>query len=162
MASFWWRFQLLGLKNSRPVPHWVRRVAVRYIYFENGKKRLKYIEIYIYKKWIFTWDKTSHVLLLRHLGYQRLTASLNVLKIQNCLHSQLTHSSDTHTYPTRHATRGLFTVPKSRTNSRKSTVLCRVLIAWNFLLSYIAQINSKPCFKKQIKQHLTAQCLSPI
>ena len=47
----------------------------------------------------------------------------NVLKIPNCLHSQLTHSSNTHTYPTRHATRGLFTVPKSRTNSRTHTVL---------------------------------------
>ena len=54
---------------------------------------------------------------------ERLTASLlvfirniNVLNIPNCLHSQLTHSSDTHTYPTSHATRGLFTVPKSRTN----------------------------------------------
>jgi hypothetical protein len=45
---------------------------------------------------------------------ERLTASLllfirniNALKIPNSLHSQLTHSSDTHTYPTRHATRGL-------------------------------------------------------
>ena len=61
---------------------------------------------------------------------ERLTASrliflrkMNVLKIPNCFQRQLTHSSDTHTYPTRHATRGLFTVPKSRTNSRKRTVL---------------------------------------
>ena len=56
---------------------------------------------------------------------ERLTASLllfirniNVLKIPNSLHSQLTQSSYTHTYPNRHATRGLFTVTKSRTNSR--------------------------------------------
>ena len=47
---------------------------------------------------------------------ERLTASLlfirniDVLKIPNCLHSQLAYSSDTHTYPTRHATRGPFTV----------------------------------------------------
>jgi hypothetical protein len=46
-----------------------------------------------------------------------------VLKIPNCLHSQLKLISDTHTYSTRHATRGLFTVPKSRTNSRRRTVL---------------------------------------
>jgi hypothetical protein len=39
------------------------------------------------------------------------------------LRSQLTYSSDTHTFPTRHATRSLFTVPKSRTNSRKSTYI---------------------------------------
>ena len=62
----------------------------------------------------------------------------NVLKIPNCLHSQLTHSADTHTYPTIHATRGLFTVPKSRTNSRKHTVLYRAIIAWDFLPSHIA------------------------
>ena len=54
---------------------------------------------------------------------ERLTVSLlifiiniNVLKILNCLRSQLTHSSNTHTYPTRHATSGLFTIPKSPEN----------------------------------------------
>ena len=99
---------------------------------------------------------------------ERLTASLlifirniSVLKISNCLHSQLTQSSDTHTYQTRHATRGLFTVPESRTNSRKRTILYRALIAWNFIPSHIALINSKPGVKKLIKQHLTAQHLSP-
>ena len=89
---------------------------------------------------------------------ERLTASLLllirniiVLKIPNCLHSQLTHSSDTHTYPTRHATGGLFTVPKSRTNSRKRTVLYRAIIVWNSLPSHIAQINSKTGLKKTDK-----------
>ena len=42
--------------------------------------------------------------------------NIHVLKIQNCLHSQHTHSSDTHL--SKHASRGLFTVLKSRTNSR--------------------------------------------
>lgn len=42
---------------------------------------------------------------------------LTVLNIPNCLYNQLTHSSDKHTYPTRHATRGLVTVRKSRTDS---------------------------------------------
>jgi hypothetical protein len=52
--------------------------------------------------------------------------------------------------------RGLFTVPKSRTNSRKHTVLYRALIAWNFLPSHIAQINSKLGLKKkQIKEHFS-------
>jgi hypothetical protein len=76
---------------------------------------------------------------------ERLAASLLfirniVLKIPNTLR----------TYPTRHATRGLFTVPKIRTNSRKCTVLygALILIAWNFLPFHIAQINSKPGFKK--------------
>ena len=112
---------------------------------------------------------TMHASLSRLGVEERLTASLllfirniNVLKIPICLPSQLTHSSDTHTNPTRHATRGLFTVPKSRTNSRKCTVLYKAIIAWNSIPSHIAQINSKPGFKKQIKQHLMAQRLSPI
>jgi hypothetical protein len=41
-------------------------------------------------------------------------------------------------------TRGLFTVPKSRTNSRKSSVLHRAIIVRNFVPSHIAQMNSKP------------------
>ena len=71
----------------------------------------------------------------------RLTASLilfirniNVLKIPNGLHSQLTRNS--------------------RTNSKR-TVLYRAIIAWNFLPSHIAQKNSKPGLTKLIKQHLT-------
>jgi hypothetical protein len=36
------------------------------------------------------------------------------------------------------------------------------MIAWNFLPSPIAQVISKPGFKKQIKQHFTAQRHSPI
>jgi hypothetical protein len=70
---------------------------------------------------------------------ERLTASLVFIRNIN----------DTLPYPTRHATKGLFTVPKSRTNSRKSTVLYRALIAWNFLPSHIDQINSKPGFKNR-------------
>jgi hypothetical protein len=53
----------------------------------------------------------------------RLTSSLlvfvrgiDVLKEPNGLFKELTHSSDTHTHPTRHTTRRLFTVPKFRTD----------------------------------------------
>ncbi|XP_064791460.1 tetratricopeptide repeat protein 39A-like isoform X2 [Oncorhynchus masou masou] len=41
----------------------------------------------------------------------------------------------------RHATRGLFTVPRSRVNSRKRTVLYRAMSARNSLPSYIAQVH---------------------
>ena len=61
---------------------------------------------------------------------ERLTSSLLVfvrdvdkLKVPRCLFKILAHRSDTHAYPTRHATRGLFTVPKSRTDYVKCTVL---------------------------------------
>ena len=46
-------------KNSRSVPHWVRRVAGKYIYFVDRSE----IEIYMKKDWLFardkTWDKTK-------------------------------------------------------------------------------------------------------
>jgi hypothetical protein len=54
---------------------------------------------------------------------ERLTSSLLVfvrgvdkLKVPSCLFKILAHSSDTNAYPTRHCTRGLFTVSKSRTD----------------------------------------------
>ena len=72
---------------------------------------------------------------------KRLTASLHVFIrniVSNNLHRQITHRTDTHTYPIRHGTRGLFTVPRSRTNSRKRPVLYRAMSAWNSLPSYSA------------------------
>jgi hypothetical protein len=51
---------------------------------------------------------------------ERLTSSLllfiDMLNAPSCLSKLLAHSSDTHAYPTRHATRGLFTALKSRTD----------------------------------------------
>jgi hypothetical protein len=48
--------------------------------------------------------------------YERLNAPSGLSKL-------LAHSSDTHAYPSRHATRGLFTVLKSRTDYGRHTVL---------------------------------------
>ena len=46
-----------------------------------------------------------------------------MLNALSCLFEHLAHSSDTHAYPSRHATRDLFTVPKSRTDYGRRTVL---------------------------------------
>jgi hypothetical protein len=51
----------------------------------------------------------------------------HMLTAPSCLSKLLAHSSDTHAYPTRHATRGLFTVPKSRTDYGWHTVLHRAM-----------------------------------
>ena len=63
---------------------------------------------------------------------ERLTSPLHVvvrsvdmLNAPRCLFKLLAHSSDTHVYPTRHATRGLFTVPKSRTDYGRCRVIHR-------------------------------------
>ena len=42
--------------------------------------------------------------------------SVDMLNAPKCLFKLLTHSLDTHAYPTRHATRGHFTIHKSRTD----------------------------------------------
>ena len=63
---------------------------------------------------------------------ERLTSSLlvfmrgiDMLNATSCLFQLLAHNSDTHAYPTRHATRGLFTAPKSRTDYGRRKVLNR-------------------------------------
>ena len=69
---------------------------------------------------------------------ERLTSSLlvfmrrfDMLNAPSCLFELLAHSSDTHAYPTRHATRGVFTVSKSRTDYGRHTVLHRAMTTWN-------------------------------
>jgi hypothetical protein len=83
---------------------------------------------------------TMHVSLSWLKVEETLTVSLlvfmwgiNVLKVTNCLFKQLAHSSDTHLYNNRHATRGLFTVPRSRTEAGK------LITTWN---SLPPQVNS--------------------
>jgi hypothetical protein len=82
---------------------------------------------------------------------ERFTASLlvfvrstDVLKVPNCLFSQVTHSSKTQTYLTRHAIRGLFTVPKSRTEAGKCTVLYRAMATLQ-----VTQESNKIHFEKK-------------
>ena len=70
--------------------------------------------------------------------YERLTSSLlvfmrgiDMLNAPSCLFEILPHNSDTHVYSIRHATRGLFTVPKSRTDYGRCTVLHRAMTTWH-------------------------------
>ena len=93
---------------------------------------------------------------------ERLTSSLlvfvraiDMLKAPSCL--LLAHSSDTHAYPTRHATRGLFTVPKSRTDYRRCTLLHIAMTTWNSIAHQVTHASSKIRFNKQIKIHLMEQ-----
>lgn len=94
---------------------------------------------------------------------ERLKASLlsffqkiNTLKTPDCLFRQLTLSCNVHTYPTRHATRGNYTIPKIKTNSKQRTVLCRAMVERNSLPDHISKTQNKARFKKQVKQHLMA------
>jgi hypothetical protein len=52
---------------------------------------------------------------------------IDMFNALSCLFELLAHSSDAHAYPTRHAIRGLLTVPKSRTDYRRHTVLHRAM-----------------------------------
>ena len=61
----------------------------------------------------------------------------------SCLSKLLAHSSDTHAYLTRHATRGLFTVAKSRTDYGRHTVLHRAMTTWNSIPQQVTDTSSK-------------------
>jgi hypothetical protein len=90
---------------------------------------------------------------------ERLTSSLlvfmrgiDMLNISSCLSKVLAHSSDTHAYPTRHATRGLFTVPMSRTDYGRHTVLHRAMTTWNSIPHQVT--DAVKCdLKKQMKKN---------
>jgi hypothetical protein len=51
-----------------------------------------------------------------NLSWLVFVRGIDMLKALSCLFKRLAHRSDTHAYPTRHVPRGLFTVPKSRTD----------------------------------------------
>ena len=74
--------------------------------------------------WLKVEERLTSSLLLFMRGIDKLNAP-------SCLSKLLVHSSDTHAYPTRHTTRGLFIVPKSRTDYGRHTVLHRAMTTWN-------------------------------
>ena len=80
---------------------------------------------------------------------ERLTSSLLVfvsvhkLNAQRCLFKLLAHNSDTHAQPTRHVTRGLFTIPKSRTDKGRITVLHRAMTTWNSIPHQVTDASSR-------------------
>ena len=85
-----------------------------------------------------------------------ITTFINdMLNAPSCLSKLLAHSSDTQAYPTRHATRGLFTVPKSRTDYGRHTVLHREKTTWNSIQHRVTRASSNIRFKKtkQIRIH---------
>ena len=73
-----------------------------------------------------------------------------MLNAPSCLSKLPAHSSDTHAYPTRHATRGLFTIPKSRTDYGRLTVLHRAMTTWNTIPHQVTDASSKIRFKKHL------------
>jgi hypothetical protein len=58
------------------------------------------------------------------LVFVRGVMKMNVMKVPNCLFKQLAQSSDTNRYNTRGATRGLFTVSRSRIEAGKHSIKC--------------------------------------
>ena len=100
-----------------------------------------------------------HVNLSWLIEEERLTSSLHVfmrgidmLNAPSCLFEPLEHSSDTYAYPTRHATRGLFTVPKSRTDYGRCTVLNRTMTTWNSIPHQVTHASSTIWLKKNLME----------
>ena len=60
-------------------------------------------------------------------------------------------------YPTRHATRGLFTIPESRTDYGRHTVLHRARATWNSIPHQVTDASGRIRVKKQITIHIMEQ-----
>jgi hypothetical protein len=102
-----------------------------------------------------SWLKVEKRLTLSLLVFVR---GIDMLNAPSCLFKLLAYSLCTHAYPTRHATRGLFTVPKSRTDYGRLTVLHRAITTWNSIPHLVNHASTKILFKKpQIKIHLMEQ-----
>ena len=99
-----------------------------------------------------SWLKVEERLTLSLLVFVR---SVDKLNAPSCLFKLLAYSSDTHPYPTQHATRDLSTIPKSRTDYGRRTGLCRALATWNSIPHQVTDANSSIGIKKQIKIHPT-------
>ena len=85
--------------------------------------------------WFKVEERMSSLLLVFVRGIDILNAPSYLFKL-------LAHGSDTHAYPTRHATRGLFTVPKSRTDYGRRTVLHRAMTTWNSIPHQVHVVDS--------------------
>lgn len=97
-------------------------------------------------------DKRLKVSLLSFIKH------INTFSKPDSLFERLTLSSTLHTYPTRHANNGNYTIPTIKTNSKQRTVLCRAMVEWNSLPEHILKTQSKVSFKRQIKQHFMVNC----
>ena len=106
--------------------------------------------MHVHLSWLKVEERLTSLLLV-------FVRSVDKLNAQRCLFKLLAHSSDTHTYPTRHATRGLFTIPKSRTDYERHTVLHRAMATWTSIPHQVTDASSRIRLKKQVKIHLMEQ-----
>lgn len=74
------------------------------------------------------------------------------------LFSQLQLTSDRHSFQTRQASKGQFTIPLPNSNALRRTVMYRAVIEWNKLPSSLIAQAHKTCFKRILKKHLKSQC----
>jgi hypothetical protein len=106
-------------------------------------QRAKINNMHVNLSWFKVEEKLTSLLVF--------VRGIDMLKAPSGLFELLTHSSDTHAYSTRHATRGLFTVHKSRTDYGRRTVLHKAMITWNSIPHQLTHAGSKIRLKKLIK-----------
>jgi hypothetical protein len=79
--------------------------------------------------------------------------SVDMLNAPRCQFKLLANSSNTHAYPTRHVTKGLFTIPKSRTDDGRHTVLHRAMATWNSIPHQVTEASSRIRFFLNIQKY---------
>ena len=97
--------------------------------------------------WLMVGDRLLYSLLI-------FIRNVSISKTPHVLHKELQYSSDNHSYTTRHAASGKFSLPKIKTNYSKRTVMYRAMHAWNLLPKNFEQRSSIKKFKLLVKKHL--------
>ncbi len=76
--------------------------------------------------WLMVGDRLLYSLLI-------FVRNVSTSKTPHVLHKELQYSSDNHSYTTRHAVSGKFSLPEIKTNYGKRTAMYRAMHAWNSL-----------------------------
>lgn len=139
-STVWSNTSLGNIRKLQLVQNKAARVALSCGIRTNVVKMHEYL----------SWFEVKHKLL-----YSLMVFIRNVITTKTPLifHRKLSFSTETHNYSTRHAARGCFTLPKSKTTSAQRTVKYRAMKEWNSLPIHITQQNNIYGFKKSLKEH---------
>ena len=104
-------------------------------------------------------DRLNWLSVRNRLRFSLLVFARNILVTKNpsILFNRFLLISDQHSYATRQATCGNFTLPKTKRTAMEKTMVHRAITEWNGLPNYIIQENNKSTFKRLLKQYLLSQ-----
>ncbi len=92
----------------------------------NCNRRVNIMKMHKILGWLLVKDRTIVSLLC-------FIRNISVSRVPSVLYCQLLYSSASHNFNTRHASKGYFLLPVSKTNAKQRTVMYRGMKIWNEL-----------------------------